>query len=389
MQIDIRSVVATDDISKLRIAFLGGGHDSAVGRAHRTAIEADGRFELVAGAFSRNAEKSATTARQYGIDTARAYDNLSRLLDQEKGNIDVIAILTPQQEHAQQVLACLDAGVPVICEKALAATAAEAATIQDRLTARHGFLVVTYNYLGYPMVRELKSMIANGRLGDIQQIHMEMPQEGFARLTSEGQAVVPQQWRLHDGEIPTLSLDLGVHLHMLARFLTGQSPLEVTAIANSFGNFSQVVDNVSCLVRYSGGAVGNIWYGKTAFGYRNGLKLRVLGTKGAAEWVQEKPEYLDLADNVGNKFLVDRGSPNIKVATQTRYQRFKVGHPAGFIEAFANYYSDIANVLSGHLSGEPGTKSEYVFGIREALEGLRFLEAIARSSLSAKWEKIS
>jgi predicted dehydrogenase len=56
-----------------------------------------------------------------------------------------------------------------------------------------------------------------------------MPQEGFARLDREGNPMVPQQWRLTDGVVPTISLDLGVHVHHLVDFLTGEKPQEVVA----------------------------------------------------------------------------------------------------------------------------------------------------------------
>ena len=373
---------------KLSAAFLGGAFDSAVGRVHRIAIEMDQRFELVAGCFSRREETSRTSGMQYGVAPDRTYSSLDNLLASESGKVDVILVLTPQDQHGQHVLTCLDAGFPVVCEKALVPTSLEAIEIKDRLSLHNRFLAVTYNYTGYPMLRELKRMIEEGHFGVIQQIHMEMPQEGFARVAADGSAIVPQDWRLRDGEVPTISLDLGVHLHMMARFLTGQRPEEVVATTRSHGNFRQVADNVSCLARYSGGLDCNIWYSKTAFGYRNGLRLRLFGDRGAAEWVQENPEYLHVADNSGGKYIIDRTSRGIQIAGQTRYQRFKAGHPAGFIEAFANYYFDVADVLESYLDKTVQPENAYVFGIEESLEGLLMLEAIARSSVSKRWEKL-
>lgn len=374
---------------KLRIAFLGGAYDSAVGRVHRIAVEMDQRFELVAGCFSRKDETNRSSALKYGIRPERAYSSLDKLIDEEVGKIDAIVILTPTDQHVNQLVTCIDAGLPVICEKALVTTSDEATIVVDRLAMRDGFLAVTYNYTGYPMLRELKHMIAAGRLGKIQQVHMEMPQEGFARVGDNGTPMVPQAWRLRDGRIPTISLDLGVHLHMMVRFLTNERPEEVVATGNSYGNFKQIVDNVSCLARYSGDLDCSIWYSKTALGYRNGLKVRVFGECGAAEWVQENPEYLQLADRSGGRFVIDRGSNDIRISNQPRYTRFKVGHPAGFIEAFSNYYYDTADVLEQYLADNVVRRHQYVFGIDDALEGLRMLEAIARSSISKCWEKVA
>lgn len=372
---------------RLRVAFLGGAYNSAVGRVHRVAVEMDQRFELVGGCFSRHSEANRASAIQYGLNPAQVSASLDELLDRQAGQIDALVVLTPTNQHETQVLRCLGAGLPVICEKALTTSSAEALAIQRQLAAHGGFLAVTYNYTGYPMLRELRQMVVDGRFGKIEQIHVEMPQDGFARLSNDGSPLLPQEWRLNDGRVPTISLDLGVHLHMMVRFLTDEMPVEVVATSNTYGNFGQVVDNVSCLARYTNNLNCTIWYSKTALGYRNGLKLRLFGEQGAAEWLQENPEYLTLTDHFGTKSVVDRASREIKVANQGRYARFKVGHPAGFVEAFANYYYDTADALSAHLAGRPAA-GEYVFGIDDALQGLRVLEAIADSSTQRSWATV-
>lgn len=373
---------------KLKAAFVGGAYDSAVGRSHRIAIEMDQCFELVAGCFSRDKKRNHTSANKYGVGLDRVYSGLDDLLKHEINNIDCIILLTPQDQHFEHVMACLRTGIPVICEKALVCSCAEAIQIRELLKSSGGYLAVTYNYTGYPMIRELKHMINVGLLGKIQQIHMEMPQEGFARLSPEGFPISPQEWRLRDGSIPTISLDLGVHLHMMVKFLADESPEEVVAITANRGNFSKIVDNVNCFVKYTNDIDCSIWYSKTALGYRNGLKIRIFGDQGTAEWVQEDPEFLYYSDNSGGKCCLDRTSKNIKVANQVRYQRFKAGHPAGFIEAFANYYVDIADSLQRDLQNDTASENQYVFGIEESLEGLNLLEAISRSSKSKKWEII-
>lgn len=374
---------------KLRVAFLGGAYDSAVGRSHRIAIEMDQYFELVAGCFSRNQEKNLNSARLYGVESERVYTSLDSLITHEVSHIDCIVILTPQDQHFEHIKSCLQAGIPVVCEKALVCSYSEAAEIKKMITNNHGYLAVTYNYTGYPMVRELKRMIESGLLGTLQQIHIEMPQEGFARLSAEGVPISPQEWRLRDGYIPTISLDLGVHLHMMVKFLTGESPEELVAVSASRGNFSGIVDNVNCLVKYTNDLDCNVWYSKTALGCRNGQRLRVFGDLGSVEWVQEAPEYLHYSDNTGGKYTLDRTSKNTRVANQLRYQRFKAGHPAGFIEAFANYYVDVAETLREYQRTKKAYSGDYVFGIDESIEGLQMLDAIARSSVSRKWEQIS
>ena len=164
-----------------------------------------------------------------------------------------------------------------------------------------------------------------------------MPQEGFSRLDAQGNKPQPQTWRLSDGKVSTISLDLGVHLHHIIDYLTGEYPLQVVADAASYGWFDDVIDNVSCMLRYSGGLHCQMWYSKSALGQRNGLKVRVYGDKGSAEWLQIQPEELLISTVDGRREILDRAS-SVDVANLDRYNRFKAGHPAGFIEAFANIY---------------------------------------------------
>lgn len=349
------------------------------------AVKMDGRFELVAGCFSRKKETNEATAKEYGVDLDRVYRTPDALIKAEARRIDAIVILTPQHDHHDQILMCLSANVPVICEKALASSIGDARSIKVAVEANSGFLAVVNNYTGYPAVRELRRMIRENALGEITQIHAEMPQEGFARQDQDGKPFVPQSWRLLDGEIPVVSLDLGVHLHGIIKFVTGERPLEVMALQSTFGNFNEIIDNVICLVRYSNNIESNIWYGKTALGFRNGQRIRVFGKKGSAEWVQSNPEELKLADVHGRRITFDRADADAKVASERRYTRFKAGHPAGFIEAFANHYFDIADALESHLDRNSSTQNPFVFGIDDALEGIELMHAIALSASSRVW----
>ena len=371
----------------LSLGFLGGGWTSAVGTTHFIAARMDGLFSVDAGVFSRNAETSRQTAQRWGVADERVYETLDQLLDLESGRLDAIVVLTPTPNHAEPVLKALEKGFPVICEKALASTTEDASRIAQAVERSAGFLAVTFNYTGYPMVRELRRMIREGRLGRITQVHVEMPQEGYARLGPDGKPVTPQPWRLRDGAIPTLSLDLGVHAHHLVHFLTSERTLEVMATHSSHGNFEGLVDNVMCLARYSGDMDCSFWFSKSALGHRNGLRLRVYGRSGSAEWHQMEPEELILHDVHGQRSVLDRAGCDAPLAREARYTRFKAGHPAGFIEAFANLYDDIAHSLIARRAGQPAA-SDFVFGTRDALSGLAALEAMATSARTRAWTAV-
>ncbi|TXI94653.1 MAG: Gfo/Idh/MocA family oxidoreductase [Burkholderiaceae bacterium] len=370
-------------LTPLRLGFIGGALNSAVGYTHFNSSRLDGHFRVDSGCFSRHPEQNQETARIYGVVPERNYGTWQELLSREKGNIDAIVVLTPTPDHSEIVIAALHAGYPVICEKALAVSSEECRAIGDAVAHNDGFLAVTYNYSGYPMVRELRHLIANGSLGNIHQIHIEMPQEGFLRLAAN-----PQPWRLKDYQLPTVSLDLGVHVHHLIHFLTaGKAPLEVVGDQSTYGPFNNIIDNVYCLARYEDNLRVQAWYGKTALGYRNGLRIRVFGSKASAEWFQMTPEDLQLSRADGCHLLLDRGSGDIRVAHEPRYNRFKPGHPSGFIEAFANLYADIADHLRCYKAGTP-SPNRHVYGAGESEEGMRFLEAIARSAASKQWQAV-
>ncbi len=211
---------------QFKIAFIGGGINSAVGNTHKIASQMDGRFKLVAGCFSRHDDINVKTGEAWGVDPERVYKNWLDLLLNEKERINAVVVLTPTDNHTEIVIRSIEAGYPVICEKALTTSSRDAIRIKEALEKHEGFLAVTFNYTGYPMLRELKLMLSNGRFGKLNQIHIEMPQEGFIKLDKTGNQIIPQAWRLHDGSLPTISLDLGVHMHSIIEFLTGEEPIE-------------------------------------------------------------------------------------------------------------------------------------------------------------------
>jgi predicted dehydrogenase len=371
--------------SPLTLGFVGGAPNSAVGYAHFVAARMDRLWRLEAGVFSRHEDVNARAAEMYGVGKQRTYSSLEDLLNGENERLDALAILTPTPVHADMVVQCLEAGLPVICEKALATTSREAETIRDACERTGVFLAVIYNYSGYPMVRELRRMIRDGDLGEILHFQAEMPQEGYLRTDDRGNKPVPQDWRLKDGPVPTLHLDLAVHLHELVHYLTGLKPREVVADQSSRGWFD-VIDNASCLCRYTDNVQGQFWFSKCALGLRNGLRLRVYGSEASAEWYQLNPEEVILCRGDGRREIRDRAS-NARVASDRRYTRFKAGHPAGFVEALANLYADIHDALTCYKA-TGHQQSDEVFGAGLAVEGLQWLEAMIRSCESGAWEPV-
>ncbi len=372
-------------IEPLRLAFLGGGVNSAVGNTHRIASQMDGHWKLSLGVFSRDKEMNARSASSYGIDDSACCSDLEELI-QRRDEYDAVSILTPTTLHFDQISLLAKSDIQIISEKSLVATVEEGMKIQQLESDLKRRVFVTFNYTAYPMIRELKARIMNNSIGNIISVQVEMPQEGFLKLSADLRPPNVQQWRTRDGELSTLSLDLGVHTQNLIHFLTGMHGEEFVGVKTHSGLVSNATDYISALGRYQGGIEVGVWYGKTSLGSRNGLKVRVFGEHGSYEWQQIYPDRLFYADQIGNRFTVDTGSPHLILANESRYQRFKPGHPTGFIEAFANYYVDLYNVI--RAEDLQNHSEAFTFSAMHAVTGLKEIRAIEKSSLSRKWETV-
>src|SRR5574344_2066388 len=166
------------DKKKLKLGFIGGALNSAVGYAHFSACKLDNRLELAAGCFSRKPEVAEQTSKMYGVSSEHSYTDWKNRRASEKDKLEAVSIRTPTPVHYEMVMECIKAGIPVICEKTLAMNSDEALRIKKELEKQNGFLAVTYNYTGYPMIRELRSIIRSGRLGKVLHFQAQMPQEG-------------------------------------------------------------------------------------------------------------------------------------------------------------------------------------------------------------------
>ncbi|KZN39492.1 hypothetical protein N480_01265 [Pseudoalteromonas luteoviolacea S2607] len=371
----------------LKLAFIGGGANSAVGYVHFSAAQLDNRFKVVAGAFSRHEDCNVATAQQWGIAAEHTYSDWREMLSYERDNIDAVVVLTPTPHHLEVLETLLQLNVPTICEKSLVCGSTEIAQLEKAYNPEKHFLAVTFNYSGYAMVRELRNLIKSNKLGRIQKIHLEMPQEGFKRPPEiAGKAAPPQSWRLKDYAVPTICLDLGVHLHHLSSYLLDLEPLQTSALFATHSEYTELVDDVQMLLKYPQNVTGSMWMSKTAIGHRNGLRVRIYGTEGSAHWYQLNPDELELNYNDGRREILDRAG-QCQYAHQFRYNRMKPGHPTGFVEAFANLYTDIHDALSSYLNAQP-VSNEYVFGFSQAKDGLALFEAATRSSKTGQWENL-
>jgi predicted dehydrogenase len=361
-----------------KLAFIGGSIESIAGYPHFVASQMDKRFELVAGTFSSNSDKNKKSANQYKV--LRYYDNYKELITNEKNNIDAVVILTPTPMHCDMILYLLKHDIPIICEKPLVESIEQIEQIQKQIECKKHFFVIINNYSGYPMLRELQHKIKNKELGKILHIRLKMPQESFLRPPKN--VKYPQKWRLKDGFIPMMSLDLGSHLHHLSYFLLQEESFKLMATYDSFSKYN-IIDNINIFLEYKNGIKGNMWLSKTAIGNRNGLHIEVYGDKASALWHQEDPEKLEFSYATGQKTIIDRGS-EIEMLPNQLYNRMTPGHPAGFIESFANLYNDIAHSLDKFNNNKPYT-NQYVYGFEHGKNCINFLHHVSLSNKEKQW----
>ena len=345
-----------------RISILGGGYSSAIGNSHRLALKAAGNNRIVGGLFSRDATSNFSSNQWWEAANPEPYTNLDEM-KARSDEFDLVVVMTPPEDHLRSILSFLGMNKKLISEKPTASSLSEIIRIKNEVNSRNGYLRTTYNYSGYPMVRELKRRIDDNLFGKILDVRIQMFQEGFIKLSSIGEPFKPQDWRLVDGEIPTVSLDLGTHVVHLLLYLLNALPNQGYAITNSEGHFD-VIDRVEFLGKTSQGVTTNLGWGKTSLGYQNGLKIEIFGEIGSAQWIQTNPETLQLADSKGEVHLLSRGNQSCLIANESRYTRFKGGHPSGFIEALTNVYEDFFffDETNGLINDRFGIKaSEEVF----------------------------
>ena len=364
-----------------KLGILGGALHSIAGYPHFVASQMDGRFKVVSGVFSTNPKVNRDTAEYWKIE--RVYNSIDEFIEKEKGKLDAVSVLLPTPLHYEVVKKLLLNGFAVICEKPLFATLEEIERLPKEVNLEDKFLVVTYNYIAYPLLGVLRKKILQGDFGEILNIHLEMPQESFLR-PPKGVKNYPPKWRKKDGPIPGILLDLMSHLFSLMKFLTEKSIKKVYSVCRNFSSF-EVVDEVKVIAEFTDQTLGFFWVSKTALGNRNGLKVSIYGTKASALWVQEDPEKVYVSDADGKKCIWDRSNIEFPPQKKKLYNRMTPGHPAGFIEAFANLYWDIAKALEKFKAGESYKQiSPLIWTYEREKENFKFLSAVVKSAKENK-----
>ncbi len=369
---------------RLRLGMVGGGAGSLIGPAHRMAARLDDRYELVAGALSSDPERAAALAAELGIAAERSYVDFSTMAEAEAARddgIDVVAIVTPNHLHYGPARAFLDKGVDVVCDKPLTNDLDEAVDLLRRVRASGRVFALTHAYATYPLIRHARERVAAGDLGEVRVVQVEYPQQSNVGLVEDA-AVETAAWRrdpARSGPGGCIA-DIGTHAHHLAAWVTGLELSELCAEISTFVPGGRVDDDNNILLRYDGGARGMLWASKVATGCRNGLRLRVFGAKAGLTWGQEDPNEIEITPRGGERRIIGAGSPDLGPAAQ-RATRLKPGHPEGLIEAFANIYADVADVVTARLlERQPDPLALDFPTVEDGARGVKFIDAALESA---------
>lgn len=365
--------------TRIRLGMVGGGNGAFIGEVHRMAARLDDRYELVAGAFSSDQQRGKESAAQLGIDSSRSYDDFATMATKESARedgIQAVAIVTPNHLHFAPAKAFLEAGIHVICDKPLTSSLDDAIALQASAKESKLLFAVTYNYSGYPMVRQAREMIASGELGEIRVVQVEYPQDWLStNIESSGQKQAV--WRTDPalaGAGGSLG-DIGTHAFHLTEFITGLKVKSILADLNAFVDGRKLDDNAQLLLRFGNGARGSLWASQIAVGHENGLRIRVYGEKASLQWFQEQPNQLQFSVLAESPRILSRGGATAGTSANA-VTRIPGGHPEGFLEAFANIYTGFADAIEGTESDNAALVPDVDAGLR----GVRFVEAAVTSA---------
>ncbi|MEJ8826316.1 Gfo/Idh/MocA family oxidoreductase [Variovorax humicola] len=377
---------------KLRYAMVGGGRDAFIGAVHRHAIALDGQAGFVAGALSSTPGKALASGRDLGLADGRNHGDWQALLADEltrpaDERIDFVSIVTPNHVHFPVALAFAEAGFHVVCDKPLVHTCEQADALVRAVRREGTVFGVTYNYTGYPMVRQARAMVRSGELGEIRKVVVEYNQ-GWLATHLEGTGNKQADWRTDPARSGAAGAigDIGSHAENLVATVTG---LEIESICADLGCLvagRALDDDGSLLLRFRGGARGVLIASQINTGLENDLRLRVSGTLGTLVWRQEQPSQLVHLPHDGPKRVLTRGSPWLHPSAQ-RASRIPAGHPEGFIEAFANVYGGVMADIRAHLDGSAADPLAADYPrVEDGARGVRFIErTVASAASEAKW----
>ena len=373
---------------KLNLGIVGGGSKSWIGHVDRIAARYDDQYEIVAGVFSRNVKSSTEFGRKIGVSKERCYSNYKQMANEEakrKDGINVVAIMTPPSSHQIIAETFIDKNIHVISDKPFAGNLEQAKKLYKKIKLNKKIkYALTHNYSAYPMVREAKVLVEKGKIGKVEYVNVEYVQDWSdgKNLTSKN-AKKNLKWKLDSKIVGTSAVlnEIGTHAYHLASYISGLKGKTIFADIKQVSKKIKMDDNAQVMINFTNGAKGMFWTSVMAKGGVYGLRIRIFGSKGSIEWVQNDPGYLKFNPSRGAVKLLERGFHNAELSK--KFSRIKFGHPEGYLDAFANIYREFATSIISKTKQRNFYPNE-----DEGLETAKFINACKISSRKKRWVKI-
>ncbi len=372
---------------------IGGGQGAFIGAVHRIAARIDDEYELVCGAFSSDAAKSKASGIALGLEESRVYSSYHELIEQEKAlpehlRVQVISIVTPNHVHFEPAKMALENGFEVVIDKPITFTLAEAQQLEAVITRTGKLLCLTHTYTGYPMVKQARQLVADGKIGKLRKVYVEYPQGWLSAFEEGNQSNKQAAWRTDPSKsgIAGAMGDIGTHAFNLAEYVTGLSVTQLCADINTVVEGRRLDDDGAVLLKFDNGVSGVLMATQVATGAENNVKIRVYGEAGGVEWQQDDANTLIVRyPDKPSEIWRTGGGYNSSFATHNT--RTPAGHPEGYLEAFANLYRNFAQTLKARYKGEEPTAEQLDYpGIQEGVRGMAFIENVIASGKSEqKW----
>lgn len=314
------------------------------------------------------------------MDDSRVYADYIQMAEAESGRrdgIDFVIIATPNNTHYPIAKCFLEHGIHVSCDKPVAINSAEADELRQIADRKGLHFGVSYTYVNYPMVHQMRAMIEGGEIGRVLTVMAEYPQDWVINSIDRGE--LHDAWRFNPeiGGRSAATGDIGTHLECLIHMGTGLTVERVLANLSRIPADLPLETNTQLLLTLTGGVPGMLWASQVAVGHECSISLRVFGDKGALEWCHDNPVRLKYTRVNGPETYLTCGRNFLEEGPRAM-SRLVYGHPEGFFEAFGNYYRAFCREVlrAKSLTDEPALRYPT---IEDGIRGLRFVEACLKS----------
>jgi predicted dehydrogenase len=367
---------------RLRLGMIGGGQGAFIGAVHRLSARMDDKYEFLAGCLSSTPEKAELSAKELGLDLTRSYPDYKTMAEQESqrdDGVEVVSIVTPNHMHAGPAIEFLNKGIHVICDKPMTASMDDAHELMRAIKSSKAHFFLTHNYSGYPVIREMRSLVKNGELGNLRIVKGAYLQGWLGSKEEDSGSNKQAEWRTdpkRSGAAGAVG-DIGSHTMHLLEFVTGLKCESVAADLTTFVQGRQLDDDASIMIRMSENVKGNLSISQIATGQENNFTISIYGEKGALHWAQENPNYARFSRVGKADQIITRGGA---IQNENSYAPIRIppGHPEGYLEGFAQIYSDAADIILNHKN--KNELLELLPGGDSGLQIMKFINASVNSS---------